>query len=166
MSNTRPGKADSVSLRLAGPEDLESVRSLFVEYAAEIGIDLSFQGFEEELRDLPGKYRQPGGCIVLAFIGEKTAGCAALRPLEKGLCEMKRLFVRDFAKGRGAGKALVRKIVEEAGERGYTFIRLDTLPSMARAQAIYRSLGFYDIDPYVYNPVAGSAFMEKKLKSQ
>jgi len=153
-----------ISLRLAGPEDMESVRSLFVEYAAEIGIDLSFQGFEEELRSLPGKYREPSGCVVLAFIDGKIAGCAALRSLEEGLCEMKRLFVRDFAKGRGAGKALANKVLDEARERGYSFIRLDTLPSMAKAQGIYKSLGFYEIGPYVYNPIAGSVFMEKKLR--
>jgi len=153
-----------ISLRLSGPEDMESVRSLFVEYAAEIGIDLSFQGFEEELRNLPGKYREPSGCVVLAFIDGNIAGCAALRPLEVGLCEMKRLFVRDFAKGRGAGKALANKVLDEARERGYSFIRLDTLPSMAKAQGIYKSLGFYEIGPYVYNPIEGSVFMEKKLR--
>jgi ribosomal protein S18 acetylase RimI-like enzyme len=164
MPERAPKGQSEVRIRLAGPEDMESVRTIFAEYASEIGIDLSFQGFDDELRSLPGKYQAPEGCIVLAFVDGTIAGCAALRPLEGDRCEMKRLFVRDFAKGRGAGKALANKVLDEARGRGYRFIRLDTLPSMAKAQGIYKSLGFYEIGPYVYNPIAGSVFMEKKLR--
>jgi ribosomal protein S18 acetylase RimI-like enzyme len=136
---------------------------LFREYARSLNLDLGFQGFEDELRDLPGKYSEPGGCIILALAGSELAGCVALRPIENGICEMKRLFVREAYRGLGVGKTLVEKVIGEARKRGYAAIRLDTLPSMTNALGLYASMGFRRTDPYVYNPIEGAVFLEKNL---
>jgi ribosomal protein S18 acetylase RimI-like enzyme len=152
-----------VTLREAGPADLPAARRLFEEYAASLSIDLAFQGFSEELAGLPGKYAGPRGVIILAESGGEPLGCVALRPLDGQACEMKRLYVRPAGRGRGLGRQLVARIVEEARARGYTAMKLDTLPSMASAVALYRSVGFRDAAPYVFNPVPGALFMEKRL---
>ncbi|QRG70619.1 GNAT family N-acetyltransferase [Brevibacillus choshinensis] len=145
-------------------ERIEEVKQLFLEYAQSLEIDLSFQDFEEELRSLPGKYGAPDGVLLLAFVGGQTAGCIALRKISEGICEMKRLYVRDAFRGLRLGKELIITIIQRAAELGYGSIRLDTLPTMAKAQALYRSLGFYEIDPYVFNPIPGARFMELELK--
>ncbi len=164
-----------VTFRTAGPGDLPAVRRLFEEYAASLEIDLGFQGFAEELAALPGKYAEPGGTIILAESGNEVLGCVALRPLPAApaespgagargaACEMKRLFVRPSGRGRGVGRGLVTRILGEARARGYAAMRLDTLATMTDAVRLYRSSGFRDTDPYVYNPVPGAMFLEKRL---
>lgn len=113
---------------------------------------------------MPGAYARPSGCLILAIDGDEVAGCIALRDLGNRVCEMKRLFVRRHFQGRGIGRALTEKIIAEASAIGYSSMRLDTLPSkMGKAVAVYRSLGFKEIEPYYPNPTAGTLYMELKL---
>lgn len=156
-------------------ERIELVRELFVEYSESLGIDLSFQNFAEELAGLPGEYARPKGRLLLSFndlvagdsqvTGDsEVAGCGALRPIDEMVCEMKRVYVREAFRGRGAGRELVETLIGCAREIGYKRMRLDTLPSMTRAKKMYRSLGFREIAPYRVNLVPGAAFMELDLK--
>lgn len=143
---------------------LEEVRQLFLEYAQSLEVDLAFQDFASEVESLPGKYIPPEGALLVAILDGKEAGCVALRKLSGNICEMKRLYVRDTFRGYGIGTKLTNMIIEEATKIGYSFIRLDTLPTMKQAQYIYSLIGFYDIEPYVYNPILGTRFMELNLK--
>ena len=138
-------------------------RGLFREYAEWLGIDLHFQGFEEELANLPGDYAAPRGCILLAVEGEEYVGCVAVRDLGDGICEMKRMYVKPSHQGRGIGRALAEVLIEDARRMGYTRMRLDTIPSLVAANALYASLGFKKIEPYRYNPLDGATFMALDL---
>ena len=143
--------------------DVEHARTLFQEYAAGLGISLCFQNFDQELTNLPGDYAPPDGRLLLAIEDDQIAGCIAMRKVGPGLCEMKRLFVRPTYRGTGLGRILVNAIIEEARMLGYTHMRLDTLPGrMDKAIALYRSIGFVEIEPY-YDSVAGAKFMELDL---
>ena len=144
-------------------EEVAQARILFREYEASLGVDLCFQNFEAELADLPGAYAPPSGALLLAHCEGVTAGCVALRRLEEGVCEMKRLYLRVQFQGRGFGRALAEAIIAQARRIGYRRMRLDTLPSMTRAIPLYRSLGFYDIPPYTRNPIEGTLYLEKRL---
>ena len=149
--------------RAVFPAGIDEVLQLFREYAAELPFDLSFQGFEEELATLPGAYAPPRGCILLARGGRGAAGCVGLRPLGDDVCEMKRLYVRPKLRRRRLGRRLVLAVLGEARDIGYRRMRLDTVPSMARAIALYRALGFHEIAPYTHSPVAGALFFECRL---
>lgn len=144
-------------------EFLDTVRKLFREYEASIQVDLCFQGFEKELAQLPGEYARPSGRLLLAFDGEEAAGCGALRRIDANVCEMKRLYVRPQHQGKSIGARVAHALIENAREAGYARMRLDTMPSMARAIALYRSLGFQEIPAYRYNPVLGALFFELEL---
>ena len=145
-------------------EPLAAARQLFEEYAASLDISLCFQGFEEELSNLPGAYAPPRGRLLLACHGKESVGCVALRPLEPETCEMKRLYVRPaYRSSSGAGRLLAERIIHEAATAGYRRMRLDTLPTMETALALYRRLGFREIAPYTANPVSGAVFLELQL---
>jgi ribosomal protein S18 acetylase RimI-like enzyme len=150
-------------LHAASSEQFEETRRLFKEYASALGVDLCFQDFENELKELPGEYSEPDGCILLAFLDSALVGCVALRPLSSGICEMKRMHVRPRFRGRGIGRILTQDVITEARRNGYKKMRLDSLPTMREAQALYRSLGFTEIDAYRLNPIQGAVFMELEL---
>jgi ribosomal protein S18 acetylase RimI-like enzyme len=154
----------AIALRAAAsPADIETARALFVEYQNALGISLCFQNFDGELAGLPGAYAEPEGRLLLAFAGDEPAGCVALRKLEDGICEMKRLWVRPAFRGTRLGRRLVEALLTEARAAGYRAVRLDTLPSMREAQALYVTLGFVDIPPYNDHPIEGTRFMELAL---
>lgn len=156
----RPGGAAGAPLiSAATADDVDTLRALFREYAAWLGPEGWFSDLEAELAALPGGYE----AILLAREAEEVIGCVALRSLGDGACEMKRLYVPPAACGSGAGRALAEAIVAEARRRGYRTMRLDTLPTMRAAQALYRSLGFVETERYNENPVAGVLFFELAL---
>ena len=144
-------------------KNLEYIRTIFEEYAASLDFDLDFQNFREELDSLPGEYASPDGSLLIAMYEDKPAGCIALRKLSHGICEMKRLYVKPQFRGLGIGRTLTEAIIAEAKQIRYTRMRLDTVPSMEKARALYVSLGFKKINPYRYNPIEGSQFMELAL---
>lgn len=143
--------------------NVETIRVLFLEYASWLKIDLCFQGFDEELQALPGKYAPPMGRLYLAHVAGEPVGCIALRPFSPDTCEMKRLYVRDAARGLGVGRALAETVIADARAIGYRSMRLDTLPAMGAAIGLYSSLGFKKIAPYRENPVEGALFFELDL---
>ena len=145
-------------------EQAAEVRELFLEYARSLTFDLCFQSFDKELAGLPGDYAPPDGRLLLATFEGQAAGCVALHKIENDVCEMKRLYVRPQFRGKGLGKALAERIIHEAGEIGYKKLRLDTVePVMRTAVAMYRALGFQEIDPYRGNPIKSALYMELQL---
>ena len=146
------------------PTHIEQARELFLEYAQSLGFSLCFQSFDEELAGLPGKYATPDGCLLLAESEGKLAGCVALRKLDSGICEMKRLYVRPAFRGKGFGNLLAKEIISRGRALGYRRMRLDTVePVMKDAVAMYRRMGFREIAPYCNNPIAGALYMELLL---
>jgi ribosomal protein S18 acetylase RimI-like enzyme len=151
---------------VTGAGALREVRSLFLEYADGLGVDLCFQGFQQELDALPGAYAPPRGRLLIARSSVEAAGCVALRPFDApGTCEMKRLYVRPAYRGTGLGRRLAERVVAEARACGYARMLLDTLPSMERARALYRSLGFTETAPHAPSPLPGVLYMCLDLTS-
>jgi putative acetyltransferase len=151
--------------RVAAPgKALASVRELFLEYATSLRFSLCFQGFEDELRDLPGMYAPPAGRLLLALENGTAAGCVGIHALDDGLAEMKRLYVRPAFRGTGLGRTLAVRACDEARSCGYRAIRLDTIAGpMDAAISLYRSLGFREIPRYRENPVPGAIYLEAPL---
>ena len=148
------------------PEEMEEVRLLFREYGTFLGADLCFQGFEDELASLPGKYSPPDGRLLIAIADDKTQGCVAVRKLDETTCEMKRLFIRPAARGTGLGRLLAQEIISLSKEIGYTTMRLDTLERLTEAMCLYKSLGFRKTEPYYDNPLPGVVYWELDFKKE
>ena len=144
-------------------EELEEVREIFIEYADFLKVDLCFQDFEKELQTLHQVYFPPLGCIILAKENEHVLGCIALKPIAEGICEMKRLYVRPEARGSSLGKKLVNELIEFAKKAGYKTMKLDTITSLKEAISLYRSKGFVETEPYVYNPLSEVLYFELTL---
>ena len=152
------------------PADHEAIKALFREYAESLGFSLAYQDFDQELAGFPGKYAAPEGALLLARVGDEAAGTVALRKLDAGVCEMKRLYVkpqfrgRRTTDGRSIGRALAEDIVGIGRERGYQRLRLDTIGGkMHQALALYRSMGFVEIPPYYASPIPDTAYLELVL---
>ena len=157
-----------IDIRLAeGAADIAAIRELFADYQTDIGIDLCFQGFDDELAALPGDYAPPAGALLLATVDGQPAGCCALRPLlntdHLDACEMKRLFVRRAFRGFGLGRLLVERIMTLGQLAGYTTILLDTLSDMEAARALYQEAGFVEVAPYYHNPIPGAHDLKANL---
>lgn len=149
------------------PEQINETRSLFADYAASLKVDLYFQNFAAELESLPGEYSAPRGALLVATVDGKFAGCCAMRPLDSvdyaNACEMKRLYVRDEFRRLGLGRQLAEGILDASRLAGYSCILLDTLDDMESARALYDELGFCEIPPYYFNPIAGAHYLKADL---
>jgi GNAT superfamily N-acetyltransferase len=152
-----------IQIRAAVSQDMAEVRAMLREYVEWIGLDLAFQEIDAELDGLPGEYAPPRGALFVAVEGPIYLAMIALRPSDCTIAEMKRLYVRPEARGRGLARQLIARLCDEARRLNYTEIRLDTLPKMGDAQAIYETYGFADIEPYYETPIAGTRFMSKKI---
>jgi len=163
-SETRSAPSAAQFFQAESPQQVAQARELFLEYAQSLGFSLCFQNFDQELAGLPGDYAPPLGRLLLVEYEGELAGCVALHPLQPEVCEMKRLYLRPQFRGKGLGRALAERILAEARQVGYHFMRLDTVePVMKDAVAMYRKLGFREIAPYCENPVTGAMYMELKL---
>jgi ribosomal protein S18 acetylase RimI-like enzyme len=145
------------------PDEITVIKDLLQEYAESLNFDLDFQYFSQELETLPGKYAPPLGSLLVAKENGETVGCVAVRPLGEGVCEMKRLYVKPAHRDKRLGRDLALAIIEEARRLGYKTMRLDTVVEMKEASALYRALGFQQIEPYCYNPLPGAMYFELKL---
>lgn len=143
--------------------EIEEVRNIFVEYAEFLQVDLCFQDFDKELQTLHQVYSPPQGCIILAKKNDKVVGCVALKPIAEGVCEMKRLYIRPEARGEGLGRKLVEELIRFAKESSYQSMKLDTVSKLKEAIALYRSVGFVETSPYVFNPLKEVLYFELKL---
>ncbi len=157
-----------IELRQAHTEaDVQAVRELFQEYAQSLSVDLCFQNFQAELDGLPGDYAEPGGALLLATVNGQAAGCVAMRPLpdsdHTNACEMKRLYVRPTHRSHGLGRKLTQKLMDKATQAGHSCMLLDTLDDMEAARGLYTSLGFVEIPPYYFNPIAGAHYLKVSL---
>jgi putative acetyltransferase len=151
----------------ATPPLLEATRTIFREYAGSLGVDLCFQDFDAELAALPGEYVSPKGALLLAQVGGAVAGCGAMRPLHgtdyANACEMKRLYVRPAFRHFGLGRLLAQALLDRGVQAGYSVMLLDTLDEMEAARELYASLGFEEIPPYYFNPIAGAHYLKATL---
>ena len=147
-------------------EEIEEAATLFREYASTLNFDLSFQHFEDEMSTFPIQYSRPTGCLLIAHENHTLAGCVGLRRLAQGVCEIKRLYVRQGFRGKGIGHALVAKVIDMGRGLGYGWMRLDTVPSMHEAIALYKSFGFKQIPKYRENPIVGALFFELQLSPE
>jgi ribosomal protein S18 acetylase RimI-like enzyme len=149
------------------PALIDATREIFREYAHGLGVDLCFQGFEAELAALPGDYAAPQGTLLLAFVDGALAGCGGFRPLTDvdyaNACEMKRLYVRPAFRRFGLGRLLAQALIDQATQAGYSAMLLDTLDDMEAARGLYEVLGFEEIPPYYFNPIAGAHYLKVEL---
>ncbi len=162
-------KAPRVELRQPATDgELASTAEIFREYAASLDVDLCFQNFADELASLPGEYAAPDGHLLLAYVDGELAGCGALRRFEDAddanACEMKRLYVRPSYRRFGLGRVLAQALLDEGRRAGYSAMLLDTLDDMEAARELYASLGFVEIPPYYFNPIAGAHYLKAELK--
>lgn len=160
----------SPDIRLQAPDSpalVDATRELFAEYALALGIDLCFQHFDAELAGLPGDYAAPNGGLLLAFVDGELAGCGAFRPLPDAdianACEMKRLYVRRAFRRFGLGRLLAQALIDAATQSGYSAMLLDTLDDMEAARGLYETLGFVEVPPYYFNPIAGAHYLKVAL---
>lgn len=167
-----PSPADPARIELLAaslPEHLQAVRSLFSEYARSLSVDLCFQNFDAELAQLPGVYTPPAGALLLALVDDEPAGCVAMRPLPEAdhtnACEMKRLYVRPAFRRYGLGRLLTQRLIDLATQAGHSCMLLDTLDDMEAARGLYASLGFVEVPPYYFNPIAGAHYLKVTLDS-
>lgn len=167
---TRPTEAlelspeNSIRIELAFTiEQIQAVRVLLLEYGQSRNFDAAMGDFENEMKHLPGKYETPKGALLLAYFKNQAAGCVALQQIREGICEMKRMYVSPSFRGHGIGKVLIEQIIVKAKDLGYHTMRLDTHPTMTKAQELYRSFGFYEIERYNDNPIEGIRFFELRL---
>jgi len=167
MDSLLPSTEQPVLGIASTPAELEAVRQLFQEYADQLGVDLCFQNFAQELRELPGEYAAPRGALLVARVGDALVGCCALRPLDAAdypnAAEMKRLFVRPAYRGLSLGRLLAEGILDAARQSGYDCVLLDTLDDMEAARALYEELGFEEVPPYYFNPIAGAHYLKADL---
>ncbi|MCR8558775.1 GNAT family N-acetyltransferase [Mucilaginibacter sp. BJC16-A38] len=154
-----------VSIKIADTtEQFEQAKILFEEYAASLDFDLGYQDFKKELSTIAQQYKQPEGALLLCFVdNDETAGCAGVRKFSEEIAELKRLYVKPAYRSLKIGKSLLESAIETARQLNYKFIRLDTVPGQTKAQELYRYLGFYEIEPYRYSPIAGTIYFEKRL---
>jgi GNAT superfamily N-acetyltransferase len=149
------------------PALLEAARGILREYAAQLGVDLCFQNFDAELTGLPGEYAEPDGALLLAFVDGALAGCGGFRALRDvdyaNACEMKRLYVRPAFRRFGLGRLLAQSLMDRATEAGFSVMLLDTLDDMEAARGLYAVLGFHEIPPYYFNPIAGAHYLKAEL---
>jgi ribosomal protein S18 acetylase RimI-like enzyme len=160
--------AAQVEVRVARtPEEIEEARAAIQEYAVQLGVDLCFQGFEAELKELPGEYAAPSGQLLLAWVDGEVAGCGAFRALPDvdypDACEMKRLYVRRAFRRFGTGRLLAQALMDGARQAGYSTMLLDTLDDMEAARGLYGTLGFVEVPPYYFNPIAGAHYLKADL---
>jgi putative acetyltransferase len=162
--------ADSPAISLftpSGEDQLTHIYALFTEYCESLSVDLCFQNFAEELRTLPGEYNGPRGALLAVRVSDEIVGCCAMRPLDTvdyaNACELKRLYVRPAFRGMGLGRLLAEGILEAARLADYACVVLDTLDDMESARALYEGLGFREIPPYYFNPIAGSHYLKADL---
>ena len=164
VSSVPPVVKDLSLAQAETPAQLALARELFLEYAQSLGFSLCFQNFDKELADLPGDYAPPEGRLLLAEFDGQVAGCIALHKLALEICEMKRLYLRPQFRGKRLGRVLADRIIAEARQIGYRRMRLDTVePVMKDAVAMYRKIGFQEIESYCENPIAGALYMELAL---
>ena len=153
----------SIVIFAFSPADLADLRTLFSEYGTWLGDHLDRARFAIELASLPGDYAPPKGALFLARVNGEAAGCVGVRPLMGDICELKRLYTRTRFRGHGLGRQLLEAALAAARAAGYQAMRLDTLPSMSDAQALYARLGFRDIPPYGEDPITDLRYMELRL---
>jgi putative acetyltransferase len=159
-----------IRIEAATADDIPEIAAMLREYAAWLAVDLSFQGFDREVAQLPGDYAPPAGALLVAWLGERPVGMVALRRRDHERGEMKRLFVRPSARAAGVGRRLVERVIQEARDRGYQQLLLDTLPVMSSAHALYERMGFVAIPAYYSSPVSGTRYLaldlSQSLRSQ
>jgi ribosomal protein S18 acetylase RimI-like enzyme len=166
--NPAPGTTPTIELLTpTTPGLLDATREIFREYAASLAVDLCFQQFDEELAGLPGEYTAPAGALMLALVDGQVAGCGAMRSLRDvdyaNACEMKRLYVRPAFRRHGIGRLLAQALLDRGVQAGYSHMLLDTLDDMESARGLYASLGFEEIPPYYFNPIAGAHYLKAVL---